>query len=157
MNPPHQRKQFICRPPNFPDTPPAMPTEPNPYEPPRESLRIHRRRPSPIHKGLAAVLMVLALVFRYGVQIAQSSNKYSGDNIQMTFLIVSILAAILWVWGCCHLAKHFGLSGAYGLAGLLFLLGPALIFWASRQKPKWDRAKVRRPLRQYRGDPNSPY
>jgi hypothetical protein len=126
----------------------------NPYETPKHCSRM---RSGGMHGALAAILMVIALVLRFGVPIMASSDNF--NEASSSLWLLSLGGGILWVWGCCHLAMHFGLSGAWGLAGLLFLLGPALIFWASSQKPKWDREAARRPQRQkqYRGDPTSPY
>jgi len=129
----------------------------NPYEPPKS--RLSSRRSGGIHGAMAACLMVLALVLRFGVPMASSSADPGSDRA-MFLLLLSFAGGILWVWGCCHLAKHFGLSAVWGLSGLLFLLGPAMIFWAANQKPKWDRAAASQPQgkkREYRGDPNSPY
>ena len=103
------------------------------------------------------MLMGFALLLRFGIPILASSNSFGQSGI--TLLLFSLGGAILWVWGCCHLAMHFGLSALWGLFGFFFLIGPGVIFWASKQKPKWDAAAIRRPgsKREYRGDPNSPY
>ena len=108
---------------------------------------------------MAAILMILAFVIRFGVPIAMEAPSTQG-MVASVLLGVSILGALLWIWGCCHLAARFGLSAVWGISGLLFLLGPLVIFWAANQKPKWDReaAKRARPSQQeYRGDPTSLY
>ena len=127
----------------------------NPYQPPRHSPRMQPRGGS--HGVLAAILMVIALVLRFGVPIMAYSDSFSQAGPYLW--ILSIGGSLLWIWGCCHLAVHFGLSAVWGLAGSFFLLGPPIIFWASSQKPKWDRAAARSPRGKsnYRGDPDSPY
>ena len=100
--------------------------------------------------------MVLGLVLHFVVRFTFASGNASASPI--AFLLLSVLSSILWVWGCCHLAKHLGLHPAWGLWGLLFIIGVCVIFWASKQQPKWDRAAARQPKRrEYRGDPKSPY
>ena len=108
------------------------------------------------HGSFAAVLMILGVVLRFAVPIVSPDSD--PRRIDSGLWIASILAAIFWIWGCIHLAKHLGLPGAWGLWGFLFLIGLGIIFWASRQKPAWDRHKAMQPKkREYRGDPNSPY
>lgn len=128
----------------------------NPYEAPKaDGFRMRERG---IHGVLAAFLMMAALILRFGVPLTIAVS--GGSDSAGSLVLFSILGAVLWLWGCCHLAMHFGLSGAWGLAGILFLLGPAIIFWAANQKPKWDRAAARRPKgtkREYKGDPTSLY
>jgi hypothetical protein len=126
----------------------------NPYDPPKQYTI---RRGGGIHGVMAAVLLVTALVLRFGVPVVVATGSVEGGGLLLGGL--SVAGSILWVWGCCHLAVRFGLSGFWGLAGVFFLLGLGLIFWVSKQKPKWDREVARRSRerREYRGDPNSPY
>lgn len=126
----------------------------NPYEAPKASRS--RIRDNGVHGLLAAFLMVAGLILRFGVPLTVSLSGGSTGSL----VLLTLLGAVLWLWGCCHLACHFGLSGAWGLAGILFLLGPAIIFWAASQKPRWDRAAAHRPKgarREYKGDPTSLY
>lgn len=128
----------------------------NPYESPKATSS--RMRDRGIHGMLAAFLMITALILRYGVPLIVAIS--GGTEAHGGLIVLSLLGGILWIWGCCHLAKHFGLSGVWGLAGILFLIGPAIIFWAANQKPKWDRAAAKRPKgtkREYKGDPTSLY
>lgn len=111
-----------------------------------------------IHGMLAAFLMIAALILRYGVPLTVVIS--GGTEAHWGLIVLSLLGGILWIWGCCHLAKHFGLSGFWGLAGVLFFIGVGIIFWAANQKPKWDRAAAKRPKgkpREYKGDPTSLY
>jgi hypothetical protein len=108
---------------------------------------------------MAAILMLLAFVIRFGVPIAMGISSAHGAATP-ALMVISLIGPVLWIWGCCHLAVRFGLSPAWGIAGLLFLLGPLVIFWAANQKPKWDREAAKRakkPKEEYSGDPTSLY
>ncbi|HEY8962358.1 MAG TPA: hypothetical protein VIM57_09145 [Luteolibacter sp.] len=108
---------------------------------------------------MAAILMVLAFLVRFGGWIVIETSVHQGPGAPV-YILLSLVSAILWVWGCCHLAARFGLSPAWGISGMLFLLGPLIIFWAANQKPKWDREAAKRakqPKQEYRGDPTSLY
>ncbi len=126
----------------------------NPYAPPKHYSRTHSRG---IHGKLAGILMLIALVLRCGVPIMASSDNFS--NADPYLWLLSLGGGILWVWGCCHLALHLGLSAAWGLTGIFMILGPAIMFWMSKHKHKWNREATRRPQgrKQYRGDSDSPY
>jgi hypothetical protein len=128
----------------------------NPYEPPHSDPSGWRKRG--IHGGMAAVLLLGAMIIRFGIPLFMQTS-YAESGMQPLLLLLSLIGAIAWLWGCCHLALHFGLSMAWGFFGLLFLVGPFVIFWAAHQKPKWDMAAARRPQRknEYRGDPDSLY
>ena len=144
----------------------------NPYKSPKAPAREMRVRRIPkqepaqrragavktrkVHGALAATLLLVGLLIRFGVPVFM---EYSYSTLP-SVLLLSLLGAVFWVWGCFHLALRFGLSPAWGLFGLLFLLGFFVILWAARQKPKWDIAAARRTSgkpRVYRGDPNSLY
>ncbi|MES2707407.1 MAG: hypothetical protein V4726_12490 [Verrucomicrobiota bacterium] len=128
----------------------------NPYEPPQSAFAPHRRTGN-FHGVLAGILMVLALAIKFGVPLVRAYN-HSTEQDASTFLL-SLAITVFWIWGCCHLAKHLGLSAAWGLSGILFLLGLVVIFWAARENDKWRRQGGRPATRrkEYRGDPDSPY
>lgn len=109
------------------------------------------------HGAMAGILIVLGLLLRMGIPLLLSTadNQSLGAGV----IIGSLLGVIFWIWGCCHLALHYGLDYAWGFAGFLFLVGIGIILWAANQKPKWDRQRAMQPKRpnEYRGDPNSPY
>ena len=122
------------------------------------------QRPYPQPKGrfeyhavVALGLMVVAVLARFILpEIIEVDNT---PKAAMSYLGFWLAAKAFWVWASIHLALHYRLSAAWGLYGLLFLIGTAIIVWAGIQKPNWDRAKARRPNRKnnYEGDPNSPY
>ena len=101
--------------------------------------------------------MVLAVVARFVLPTIFEIE--SASAMSMGYLGVWLAAKAVWVWASIHLALHYRLSAAWGLCGLQFLIGTAVIVWAGNQKPNWDRAKARRSENssKYKGDPNSPY
>jgi hypothetical protein len=109
------------------------------------------------HGAMAGVLIVLGLLFRFGIPLLLLTTDTQPDSSGV--MIGTLLGAAFWIWGCFHLTLHFGLHYAWGFAGLLFLVGIGIIFWAANQKPKWDRQRAiqtKRP-KEYRGDPDSLY
>ncbi len=105
------------------------------------------------HGVIAAILMFTAILIRFGVPIFSMTEASENFHPQLFFL--SILGATLWVWGAIHLALHFNLGAAWGLWGLLFLLGLGVIFWAANQRPKWEQQKARRSQNRKRPRNNS--
>ncbi|MBK1792130.1 hypothetical protein JIN82_13290 [Persicirhabdus sediminis] len=109
------------------------------------------------HNGLAALLLIVAVVLRVVIMLAFSSP--SSVDLGGVYLVLSMLSALAWIWGCVHLAIHFGLNGVWGLLGIFFIFGLAVILWAARQKPRWDLEQhMQAHLARYGGgDPNSLY
>lgn len=123
-----------------------------------ESVDYYAQKPRFRHHGaMAGVLIILGLLLRFGIPLLISTIDTPVDNTGI--IIGSIVGTALWLWGCFHLALHFGLHFAWGFAGLLFLVGLGIILWAAKQKPKWDRQRAMQPNRpkEYRGDPDSLY
>lgn len=115
------------------------------------------RRRFEYHVVVALVLMVLAVVARFVVPAILETDATSPTA--MSYLGAWVAAKLTWVWASIHLALHYRLSAAWGLWGLLFLVGTAVIVWAGTQKPKWDMARARRPKNtgSHKGDPDSLY
>ena len=109
------------------------------------------------HAVVAVILMVVGITVRFVVPAALGMNSDSMTDI--SYLGLWIMAKAVWVWACCHLALHFRLSAAWGLWGMLFLIGVVVIVWAKIQKPKWDLERARQPKKpsRYKGDPDSLY
>lgn len=109
------------------------------------------------HAAVAATLMFLTILARF--VIPKVLGVEAASVMDLSYLGFWIGAKVVWLWACVHLALHYRLSAAWGLWGLLFLIGVAVIVWAGIQKPKWDLAKARRPQKSsnYKGDPDSLY
>jgi|GEM_PF-3296035 len=117
------------------------------------------RRTSAINHGaIAGVLLLLALVARFVIPIGAANSDQAAAHPGAWYL-ANAVAALIWIWGCVHLAVRFKLHPAWGFFGLLFLVGIAIIFWAAQQRPVWERQKaLRSPAsRKRQVDPNSLY
>ncbi len=125
-----------------------------PESPVPSKIRVPRYR---FHHGVAATcILITALLLRIVVMIGYSSPSQTQLTV---YFLLSILSAIVWIWGCVHFAKNFGLPGIWGAFGIFFIFGLAVIYWAGRQKPKWDKGRSQNPSSgKFRGgDPNSLY
>ena len=96
------------------------------------------------HGMIAGSLMVIALAIRFVLPTVMGVDGTEAGLFDERYLLFWMGAKILWLWACTHMALHFGLSAVWGLWGLLFILGPAMILWAVTQKPKWALARARR-------------
>lgn len=128
----------------------------NPYEPPRSQLR-HFSRPPTFHGNLAAVLMFLALLLRFGSGAAVSYMSFLRTGAG--YLLLEAVYRGLWLWASFHLTRYLRISAWWTLAGILSCIGLPVIFLAAREKRTWDRTAHLRPQqpRVRRGDPNSPW
>ncbi|MGD9159653.1 MAG: hypothetical protein PVG39_14665 [Desulfobacteraceae bacterium] len=64
--------------------------------------------------------------------IAQILGRFLANNegvISLFGLLLQIAGAVLFIWGCCMYSKGKGHHGAWGLLGLLSIIGLIILFF----------------------------
>ncbi|QJE97328.1 hypothetical protein [Luteolibacter luteus] len=115
--------------------------------------------PKPIHQLLALLMLPVGALLIIGAKLGTSMIGTSDSPAAL--LVLSLVGAIIWVWGCIHFAIASKLSPALGFLGLFFIAGFLILLFVAKKQPEWERSKMRRfannPKKEYRGDPDSLY
>lgn len=82
------------------------------------------------YKGKTNLFILLGMVVQFGGAILVSAMEVDGLDV-----LFRIVGAILFVTGCCYYAKGKGYHAAWGLLGLLSLIG-LLVLICMRDKHK---------------------
>ena len=115
--------------------------------------------PKPIHHLLSLLLLPIGGLLIAGGKLGTSMVGTSNDPA--TLLVISLLGALLWIWGCVHFAIASKLNPALGLLGIFFIAGFLILLFVAKKQPELERARMRQrannPKKEYRGDPDSLY